>query len=63
MKNHSLITFVAASALFTFAARAETYSNGPEAARESLKSFKVADGLEVSLFASANATQYHRHGH
>jgi putative membrane-bound dehydrogenase-like protein len=31
---------------------AEAIRSGPEAARESLKSMKVADGLEVTLFAS-----------
>ncbi|MDB6109235.1 MAG: hypothetical protein JWR69_985, partial [Pedosphaera sp.] len=32
--------------------RAAAHASGPEAARESLKSFTVAKGLEVSLFAS-----------
>src|ERR1700689_633725 len=44
-----VLPILLASAL---AASAADHAFGPDAAREAVKNFKVADGLEISLFAS-----------
>src|SRR5215218_9037615 len=51
MKRLSLLAGISLLGLASTQAQRQSGS-GPEAAREQLKSMKVAEGLEVSLFAS-----------